>query len=161
MLIVDYCYGIRSEWRLCEEVHLNLAYRWFCRLGLDGRVPDHSSFSGGAQGVACGFVNSASSGSQSKAPGFAWGYLLLYQRNSRPADIVGAFVEHAESCLNESLAHVLQIFGGLHAVSVEFHGAVIVTAAYQRAHAFKVLHSGKVHNVICCIQKAGCERQDG
>jgi IS5 family transposase len=37
--------GIRSERRLCEEVHLNLAYRWFCRLGLDGKVPDHSSFS--------------------------------------------------------------------------------------------------------------------
>lgn len=34
MLIVGYCYGIRSERRLCEEVHLNLAYRWFCRLGL-------------------------------------------------------------------------------------------------------------------------------
>jgi hypothetical protein len=31
-----------SERRLCDEVHLNLAYRWFCRLGLDGRVPDHS-----------------------------------------------------------------------------------------------------------------------
>jgi transposase len=31
--------------RLCEEVHLNLAYRWFCRLGLDGEVPDHSTFS--------------------------------------------------------------------------------------------------------------------
>jgi transposase len=30
---------------LCEEVHLNLAYRWFCRLGLDGKVPDHSTFS--------------------------------------------------------------------------------------------------------------------
>jgi transposase len=45
MLIVGYCYGIRSERRLCEEVHLNLAYRWFCRLGLDGRVPDHSTFS--------------------------------------------------------------------------------------------------------------------
>jgi IS5 family transposase len=29
----------------CEEVHLNLAYRWFCRLGLDGEVPDHSTFS--------------------------------------------------------------------------------------------------------------------
>ena len=39
------CYGIRSERRLCEEVHLNLAYRWFCRLGLDGEVPDHSTFS--------------------------------------------------------------------------------------------------------------------
>src|SRR5262245_32019818 len=34
MLIVGYCFGIRSERRLCEEVHLNLAYRWFCSLGL-------------------------------------------------------------------------------------------------------------------------------
>ena len=45
MLIVGYCRGIRSERRLCEEVHLNLAYRWFCRLGLEGEVPDHSTFS--------------------------------------------------------------------------------------------------------------------
>src|ERR1700744_4899010 len=45
MLIVGYCFGIRSERRLCEEVHLNLAYRWFCRLGLDAGVPDHSTFS--------------------------------------------------------------------------------------------------------------------
>jgi transposase len=45
MLIVGYCLGIRSERRLCEEVHLNLAYRWFCRLGLDGGVPDHSTLS--------------------------------------------------------------------------------------------------------------------
>ena len=45
MLIVGYCFGIRSERRLCEEVHLNLAYRWFCRLGLDGDVPEHSTFS--------------------------------------------------------------------------------------------------------------------
>jgi transposase len=45
MLIVGYCFGIRSERRPCEEVHLNLAYRWFCRLGLDGQVPDHSTFS--------------------------------------------------------------------------------------------------------------------
>ena len=45
MLIVGYCCGIRSERRLCEEVHLNLAYRWFCRLGLEGQVPDHSTFS--------------------------------------------------------------------------------------------------------------------
>jgi transposase len=37
MLLIGYCCGIRSERRLCEEVHLNLAYRWFCRLGLDGR----------------------------------------------------------------------------------------------------------------------------
>jgi transposase len=45
MLIVSYCFGIRAERRLREEVHLNLAYRWFYRLGLDGRVPDHSTFS--------------------------------------------------------------------------------------------------------------------
>jgi transposase len=45
MLIVGYCFGVRSERRLCEEAHLNLAYRWFCRLGLDGEVPDHSTFS--------------------------------------------------------------------------------------------------------------------
>src|SRR5438477_366308 len=45
MLIVGYCFGIRSERRLCQEVHLNLAYRWFCRLRLDGTVPDHSTFS--------------------------------------------------------------------------------------------------------------------
>ena len=46
MLIVGYyCFGIRSERRLCEDVHLNLAYHWFCRLGLTDRVPDHSTFS--------------------------------------------------------------------------------------------------------------------
>ena len=45
MLLIGYCFGIRSERRLCEEVHLNLAYRWFCRLGLEGAVPDHSTFS--------------------------------------------------------------------------------------------------------------------
>jgi transposase len=45
MLIIGYCYGIRSERRLCEEVHLNLAYRWFCRLSIEDKVPDHSTFS--------------------------------------------------------------------------------------------------------------------
>jgi transposase len=45
MLIIGYSYGIRSERRLCEEVHLNLAYRWFCRLNLEDAVPDHSTFS--------------------------------------------------------------------------------------------------------------------
>jgi transposase len=45
MLLVGYSFGIRSERRLCEEVHLNLAYRWFCRLGLEDVVPDHSTFS--------------------------------------------------------------------------------------------------------------------
>jgi transposase len=45
MLVVGYCFGIRSERQLCEEVHLNLAYRRFCRLGLEDKVPDHSTFS--------------------------------------------------------------------------------------------------------------------
>jgi transposase len=45
MLIVGYCYGIRCERKLCEEVELHLAYRWFCRLDLDDKVPDHSTFS--------------------------------------------------------------------------------------------------------------------
>ena len=45
MLLVGYCFGIRSERRLCEEVRLNLAYRWFCRLCIEDAVPDHSTFS--------------------------------------------------------------------------------------------------------------------
>tara|TARA_R110002049_G_scaffold295244_1_gene482471 strand:- start:133 stop:1518 length:1386 start_codon:yes stop_codon:yes gene_type:complete len=45
MLLVGYCLGIRSERRLCEEVHLNLASRWFCRLDLADPVPNHSTFS--------------------------------------------------------------------------------------------------------------------
>ncbi len=45
MLLIGYCFGIRSERRLCEEVHLNLAYRCFCRLDLTDGVPDHSTFS--------------------------------------------------------------------------------------------------------------------
>ncbi len=45
MLVIGYCFGIRSERRLCEEVHLNLAYRWFCQLGLEDKIPDHSTFS--------------------------------------------------------------------------------------------------------------------
>lgn len=45
MLVIGCCFGIRSERRLCDEVHVNLAYRWFCRLDLQQRVPDHSTFS--------------------------------------------------------------------------------------------------------------------
>jgi len=45
MLLVGYCYGIRSERRLCQEVDLNLAYRWFCKLDLDDVIPHHSTFS--------------------------------------------------------------------------------------------------------------------
>src|SRR3954466_1938098 len=45
MLIVGYCYGIRSERKLIQEVELHLAYRWFCKLDLDDKVPHHSTFS--------------------------------------------------------------------------------------------------------------------
>ena len=45
MLLIGYCYSIRSERRLCQEVQVNLAYRWFCRLGLEDPVPNHSTFS--------------------------------------------------------------------------------------------------------------------
>jgi len=45
MLLLGYAMGIRSERRLCEEVHLNLAYRWFCRLDLADPIPNHSTFS--------------------------------------------------------------------------------------------------------------------
>lgn len=45
MLIVGYCYGLRSERRLTQEVELHLAYRWFCRLDLNDKIPHHSTFS--------------------------------------------------------------------------------------------------------------------
>ena len=45
MLIVGYVFAIRSERQLCAEVQVNLAYRWFCRLGIEDDVPDHSAFS--------------------------------------------------------------------------------------------------------------------
>ena len=63
MLIVGYCYGIRFERRLCEEVSLHLAYRWFCRLDLDDAVPDHSTFSVNRHGR---FRNSDYSGRYSR-----------------------------------------------------------------------------------------------
>ena len=45
MLLISYFYGINSERKLCEEVSLNIAYRWFCRLSLADKVPSHSSLS--------------------------------------------------------------------------------------------------------------------
>src|SRR5262245_480326 len=45
MLVVGYVFALRSERRLCSEVQVNLAYRWFCRLGIEDGIPDHSVFS--------------------------------------------------------------------------------------------------------------------
>src|SRR6266568_7752735 len=45
MLVVGYVFAIRSERLICREVQVNLAYRWFCKLGLEDAIPDHSAFS--------------------------------------------------------------------------------------------------------------------
>src|SRR5216117_2839167 len=45
MLIVGYVFAIRSERLLCREVMVNLAYRWFCGLSIEDKIPDHSAFS--------------------------------------------------------------------------------------------------------------------
>src|SRR5262249_11696270 len=45
MLIVVYVFAIRSERQICAEVQVNLAYRWFCRLGIEDSIPNHSVFS--------------------------------------------------------------------------------------------------------------------
>jgi len=45
MLIIGYVFAIRSERQICREVQVNLAYRWFCDLGLEDPIPDHSAFS--------------------------------------------------------------------------------------------------------------------
>ena len=45
MLIVGYAFAIRSERALCREMRVNLAYRWFCGLSIEDKIPDHSAFS--------------------------------------------------------------------------------------------------------------------
>ncbi len=54
MMLIGYLHGITSERRLCQEVHLNLAYRWFCGLSLEERVPHHSTFSKNRHGRFAG-----------------------------------------------------------------------------------------------------------
>src|SRR3954453_10793083 len=44
MLLVGYIFAIRSERQICAEIQVNLAYRWFCKLGIEDRIPDHSVF---------------------------------------------------------------------------------------------------------------------
>ncbi len=60
MLIVGYCFGIRSERRLCDEVHLNLAYRWFCRLGSTATFPIIRPFPRTATAVSARAISYAS-----------------------------------------------------------------------------------------------------
>jgi hypothetical protein len=84
MLIVGYCYGIRFERKLCEEVELHLAYRWFCRLDLDDKVPDHSSRLGREPGGGFVSMPDAFTGAH-RAP-----IISLAARNNVPAIYQGS-----------------------------------------------------------------------
>jgi len=100
MLLVGYCYSIRSERRLCQDVELNLAYRWFCRLGLEDQVPNHSTFSVNRHGrfrdsdilrkvfeeVVCGCMKAGLVGSE----GFAVDASVIEADASRFARVEGA-----------------------------------------------------------------------
>lgn len=106
MLLVGYCYSIRSERRLCSEVELNLAYRWFCRLGLEDRVPDHSTFSHSRHGrfrdsdilrmvfeeVVCGCMKAGLVGGE----GFAVDASVIEADASRFQRVEGASVDWSE-----------------------------------------------------------------
>jgi len=110
MLLVGYCYSIRSERRLCQEVELNLAYRWFCRLGLEDRVPDHSTFSVNRHGrfresdvlrmvfeeVVCGCMKAGLVGCE----GFAVDASVIEADASRFQRIEGASVDWSEEELS-------------------------------------------------------------
>ena len=103
MLLVGYCYSIRSERRLCDEVKVNLAYRWFCGLGLEDKVPHHSTFSVNRHGrfrdsdilrkvfeeVVCGCMTAGLVGSE----GFAVDASVIEADASRFQRIKGAEVD--------------------------------------------------------------------
>ncbi len=104
MLLIGYTHGIRSERRLCEEVHLNLAYRWFCRLGLDGTVPDHSTFeprTGTAAFATVTFFASCSRRRLSAASPKGWSAataLPSMRRSSAPRLTGSAFTQARKVC---------------------------------------------------------------
>jgi len=109
MLLVGYCYSIRSERRLCEDVKLNMAYRWFCGLGLEDKVPHHSTFSVNRHGrfrdsdilrkvfeeVVCGCMKTGLVGNE----GFAVDASVVEADASRFQRIEGSEVEWSEEQL--------------------------------------------------------------
>ena len=111
MLIVGYCYSIRAERRLCEEVKANLVYRWFCRLGLEDKIPHHSTFSVNRHGrfrdsdilrtvfeeVVCSCMKAGLVGGE----GFAVDASVIEANASRFARVEGAEIDWSE----EQLAH--------------------------------------------------------
>ena len=118
MLLVGYCYSIRSDRRLCQEVEMNLAYRWFCRLGLEDRVPDHSTFSVNRHGrfrdsdilrtvfedVVCACMGEGLVGGE----GFAVDASVIEANASRfqrvEGDVAWTHVQHARRPVQEYLA---------------------------------------------------------
>jgi transposase len=68
MLITGYVFAIRSERALCREVQVNLAYRWFCGLGLEDKIPDHSVFSRARNNVSSITIFSIKCSSASSPP---------------------------------------------------------------------------------------------
>ncbi|PXW85691.1 transposase-like protein DUF772 [Nitrosomonas sp. Nm84] len=46
MQLISYLFGIESDRQLCRDIHLNLAYRWFCRLPLYQSVPHQKRSTG-------------------------------------------------------------------------------------------------------------------
>ncbi len=110
MLIVGYCYSIRSERRLCQEVKMNLAYRWFCGLGLEDKVPHHSTFSVNRHGrfrdsdilrkvfeeVVCGCMTAGLVGGE----GFAVDASVIEANASRFQRVKGAEIDWSEEQLS-------------------------------------------------------------
>ncbi len=109
MLIVGYCYSIRAERRLCDEVKANLVYRWFCGLGLEDKIPHHSTFSVNRHGrfrdsdilrtvfeeVVCGCMKAGLVGGE----GFAVDASVIEADASRFARIEGAEIDWTEKQL--------------------------------------------------------------
>src|SRR5216683_7874320 len=95
MLIIGYVFAIRSERQICREVQVNLAYRWFCDLGLEDAIPDHSAFSRAATSASARAICSAVSSSASWARALwpAWSVVRAsrsMQASSRPTPTVSA-----------------------------------------------------------------------
>jgi len=119
MLIVGYCFGLRSERRLTQEVELHLAYRWFCRLDLDDKVPHHSTFSENRlnrfresdvfRRLFEGVVAACMAAGLVKGEGFAVDASVMEANASRyhgkaPDEIVWAEPEHQTRAVREYLA---------------------------------------------------------
>ncbi len=106
MLLIGYCMSIRSERRLCQEVKVNLAYRWFCGLGLEDKVPHHSTFSVNRHGrfresdilrtvfeeVVCGCMTAGLVGGE----GFAVDASVIEANASRFQRVEGAEVDWSD-----------------------------------------------------------------